>query len=330
MTRLKSVAIMVVLSCVVASLATLAALVPPQFSDAVVALGSMQPIPLPGQIALPGQPCVWATEGTGFLYGSLSENDPDPSKRKYTVFLVTNRHVIEEHAATLAIAKINRTAPLPPGPNCDTEPKTEDSISIRLNPLQYSLQGQKFDLPLKDWFFHTNPNIDIAVYPLNGEFLKEKGLLGLFFTSDQITYNKELLKSNGVAAGDGVFVLGFPMNLAGIQRNYVIVRQGCIARLSEMLDGKSPSFLIDAFIFPGNSGSPVVLKPEITSIYGTKVQSKASLIGIVKSYQPYTDIAFSPQSKRPRISFEENSGLAEVLPVDDIDETIAAWRKLHP
>jgi hypothetical protein len=67
------------------------------------------------------------------------------------------------------------------------------------------------------------------------------------------------LKNLEVAAGDGVFVLGFPTGLAGVQRNYVIVRQGCIARISEMLDGAAPGFLIDAPVYPGNSGGPVVM-----------------------------------------------------------------------
>src|ERR1035441_7443825 len=80
-----------------------ATLVPPQLANAVVALGSMQPV------MLPGQPCVmqWATEGTGFLYGYLVQNDPDPTKRMYEVYLVTNRHVIEDHATAQAISRIS-------------------------------------------------------------------------------------------------------------------------------------------------------------------------------------------------------------------------------
>ena len=117
------------------------------------------------------------------------------------------------------------------------------------------------------------------------------------------------------------------MNLAGVQRNYVIVRQGGVARSSEMLDHASKTFLIDAFVFPGNSGSPVVLRPEVASIEGTKPQLNALLMGLVTSYRPYTEYALSAQTKRPRITFEENSGLAEVLPVDVIDEAIKAWRE---
>jgi hypothetical protein len=38
--------------------------------------------------------------------------------------------------------------------------------------------------------------------------------------------------------------------LAGLQRNYVIVRQGVIARISEMIEGASTTFMRDAFVFP--------------------------------------------------------------------------------
>ena len=95
------------------------------------------------------------------------------------------------------------------------------------------------------------------------------------------------LKEIGSTAGDGVFVLGFPMDLAGAQLNYVIVRQGIIARINELLDKASSTFLLDAFVFPGNSGSPVILKPEITSIEGTPHNMRAYLIGVVDSYKAY-------------------------------------------
>lgn len=116
------------------------------------------------------------------------------------------------------------------------------------------------------------------------------------------------------------------MNLAGIQRNYVIVREGIVARISEMLEGKSSTFLLDSFVFPGNSGSPVVIKPEFTSIVGTKANRNSYLIGVVHGYRSYSDVAVSQQTHRPRIIFEENSGLAEVIPMDRVDETIEAFR----
>lgn len=294
--------------------------VPPYFPDAVVALGSARPL-------VSGPPCAvqWVTEGTGFLYGYLVKGDPDPTKRMYAVYLVTNRHVIEDHATTQAISRLQQAQSAQSGENCGTTFTAEGMISVRMNPLNSSLQGRKFDLPVKDWSYHPTKDVDIAAILLDPQSLKTEGLQDMFFANDTVVANKEKLKAKGVSAGDGVFVLGFPMNLAGIQRNYVIVRHGCIARISEMLDGTSPSYLVDAFIFPGNSGSPVILKAELSSISGTPAQTRAELVGVVKSYIPYIDVAFSPQTKSERITFEENSGLAEVLPADYIDEAIKAW-----
>jgi hypothetical protein len=94
-----------------------------------------------------------------------------------------------------------------------------------------------------------------------------------------------------------------------------------------MLEDASTSFMIDSFVFPGNSGGPVILRPDLFAIQGTKSHTSAALIGVVTDYRPYTDVAISPQTNRARILFEENSGLADVLPIDFVEETIKAWRK---
>ncbi|RDV05531.1 S1 family peptidase [Undibacter mobilis] len=236
---------------------------------------------------------------------------PGPNQKKgYEVYLVTARHVIEAHRKS---------------------GKTE--VQVRINPKDPKTPIQQFKIPDRPnpgeatWFFHPDNDIDIAIVRVNFEALYPLGYEPSFFLGDTNALTKARLIDRQVSAGDGTFVLGFPMNLAGSQKNHVIVRQGVIARISEMLEGASKTFMIDALVFPGNSGGPVVLRPEIVAIDGTKSQPSANLIGVVTSYKPYTDVAVSPQTGRPRIAFEENSGLAEVLPIDYVDETIDAWRK---
>jgi hypothetical protein len=80
--------------------------------------------------------------------------------------------------------------------------------------------------------------------------------------------------------------------------------------------------VVDALVFPGNSGGPVILKPELMSIEGTKSNNKSVIIGVIKSYIPYRDVAVSEQTGLPRIIFEDNSGLSIVEPIDHIIETI--------
>jgi hypothetical protein len=286
-----------------------ATLVPPWFLDCVVALGETlsesDPRNPTAQTAKPQK--VWFTEGTGFFYGYLIRDDPDPAKRQYEIYLVTAGHVIAGHLAKDApdiFVRVN-----------SKDPTKAEGFALSSHPA-----------PGEGGWFSSPTGKDISAIQVNFQLLVDQGFQVAFFANDVATANRGKLKELEVAAGDGVFVLGFPMNLAGAQRNYVIVRQGSIARISDLLDSTSATFMIDSFVFPGNSGGPVVLRPEAMSISGTKSQQNAYLVGIVLSYEPYSDIAVSLQTKQARIVFQENSGLASVLPTDDIDALIRQWR----
>lgn len=98
---------------------------------------------------------------------------------------------------------------------------------------------------------------------------------------------------------DAVFVLGFPMGVVGQTRDYVVLRQAYLPALDSPYT--VTSFLIDSLISPGNSGGPVVLKPEM-AIEGTTLITKAYLIGVVKAYLPYTDVPFSMRVKLTKVT----------------------------
>ncbi len=107
------------------------------------------------------------------------------------------------------------------------------------------------------------------------DVLKKDGIKAEFILGDDNSVDVAKAKELGVSEGDGVFVLGFPLQLVGGERNFVIVRQGIIARIGDMLEGYSKTFLVDTFIFPGNSGGPVFLRPEVVAITGTKSQGNS-------------------------------------------------------
>src|SRR5580698_1009846 len=65
-----------------------ATLVPPIYLDSVVALGFSAP-GLKDNVPVAR---TWHTTGTGFFYGHLATDDPDPAKRLYSTFLVTAKH----------------------------------------------------------------------------------------------------------------------------------------------------------------------------------------------------------------------------------------------
>jgi len=262
------------------------ALIPPFFPDRVVAIG------------------VDSSEGerkcvaSGFLYGHHVA-DLEDGQKQYMVYLVTNRHVFE------GMSKVYlRFNPRAEGP----------AREYTLNLLD------KNNSPL--WFADSTPKIDVAVIRINLELLKGRAMQADYFRSDQHAASIEKLNELGITEGDFAYILGFPMGLIGGERNTAIVRSGSIARIRDTLAKANQEFLVDAFVFPGNSGGPVISKPEALSIQGTKSQSTAYLIGIVKSYVPYQDVAVSLQTKRPRVVFEENSGLAAVHPIDFIEDAI--------
>ncbi|TMJ05948.1 MAG: trypsin-like peptidase domain-containing protein [Alphaproteobacteria bacterium] len=284
-----------------------AALLPPEFTKSVVAIGFIQ------TTVDPGKPSTsrWVTIGTGFLYGFLFKDDPEPKNRLYQVYLVTAKHVIIEHLAA------------------------KRDLQIRVNPKDETARGTEFTIPTEPpppsarWFVNPDGS-DIAIVQINFNLLKEGNYDAFFLQGDTHAAPISKMKEIGSSAGDGVFVVGFPLNLAGIERNYVIVRQGIIARLEELFNKASRTFLIDSFAFPGNSGGPVFIKPELTSIQGTKANHNCYLIGLVVGYKPYDEVAISTQTKQPRIIFQENSGLADTLPVDVIDDTIKAYMQAFP
>ena len=172
------------------------------------------------------------------------------------------------------------------------------------------------------WESHSNTEIDLAAICLDADFLRDEGISYDYFHSDLHLMPLSQMANQGMSEGDFIYVLGFPMGIMAPDRQYVISRTGIIARLRDALERTNNDFMIDSMIFPGNSGGPVINKPEIISIEGTNSVPSPYLIGIIASYLTYTDTAVSKQTGQSRVVFEENSGLAVVIPADYVLETI--------
>lgn len=266
------------------------ALLPPFMLDCVVSIG------------ISGTNHITAWIGTGFFYG-YPTNKNEKGEQMYAIYLVTNKHVIGDYS----------------------------KVWIRLNP-QDGQPGKDFELELVDkdgkkmWHEHHDPSVDLAVRRINAGFLRDQNLRYGFFSDDIHVSVRENLKDGTLSEGDPVYVLGFPMGQTGSHRLYTICRLGVIARCRDWIEDRSKEILVDAAVFPGNSGGPVIAGFYLASITGTKTREAASFIGIVQSYIPYQDVAISQQTKRPRIVFEENSGLASVIPADFLRDIL---REIH-
>ncbi len=160
-----------------------------------------------------------------------------------------------------------------------------------------------------DWTFHQDPTVDLAVIPF-----------AIDFTRDDIKRaGKDLFEAfERLTEGEDIFFLGYPALDIKMEKHIKpIVRSGIISLVMT-----NKTFLIDANVFPGNSGSPVFLKPSFMHYQGSKVDTvnPAKFIGIISAYLSYRDTALSQQTGRPRITFEENSGLANVYSGSIIEE----------
>jgi S1-C subfamily serine protease len=246
---------------------------------------------------------------TGFLIGFLTENNPDITKRKYRLFLVTNRHVFNDF----------------------------DQLWLRFN--KKDKGTERFAIKLKEnnevkWLAHKDPNVDLAMLSINHNILNEKNVDWIFINEEMFAFPNKYSEI-GIELGDEVFLLGFPMGISGKYQNYAIVRGGTIARFDEEIIKSEKSILLDATVFPGNSGGPVITKPELASLDGTRAVSSPYLIGVVSGYKLYKEPLYSHQSSPPSIAAIsiENSGLASIVPMNFVKDIykdfISSQKKLE-
>lgn len=268
------------------------AIIPDFFLNAVVALG------------VDGDNGGMHWIGTGFIVGRTEAYDSSLS----TYYIITNKHVI----------------------------KYQDYFYVRFNSTGGTLvkdyRVALYDNTRSPMFSeHPNENTDvIAIQILPQTLINDKSIWGAFDLTDH-ALTLEQMQNSGVVEGSLVYALGFPMNLVDPIK-VPICRLGCISRITDafLLKNRMPVFLVDAQTFPGNSGGPIVSRPEQISIGGTPHNNCANLIGILSAYIPYKETLYSRQTGRDRMTQEENSGLTIVHPVDRIKEVVELeWARVE-
>jgi|Deesub1362B_J571_1020462.scaffolds.fasta_scaffold08641_2 hypothetical protein len=164
-----------------------------------------------------------------------------------------------------------------------------------------------------NWIFHQNPEVDIGIIPFGLDPQKD---------DVKIIPDEMFLLSDDIFELYDVFFLSYQPGIKFQKRIAPIIRSGTISIINE-----DKTFYVDAPAFPGNSGSPVFLKPSPIrfvdngiSIGGDKLGGK--FVGIIGEYIPYQEVAISTQTGRPRVIFEENTGLSKVWSVIFIREIL--------
>ena len=187
---------------------------------------------------------------------------------------------------------------------------------VRFNKLQ-DREQQTFRISLlaggkPTWFLH--PKADVAVIRTSWKDLDAKGARWETFVAERGTLTRIAASDFGLLEGDEVFMIGFPIGWREAQQDYPIVRHGTLAQIQGWLRKEHDTFLIDSAGFPGNSGGPVITKPQLKTVDGVQSSSGFLLIGMVSNLKTWK---------------EEGTGeildlvdLVEIIPMDLIDETI--------
>lgn len=201
-------------------------------------------------------------EGTGTAFAFILEREG----QKYP-FLVTNKHVVE--GARSGVLTFTRSTD-------DGEPIIGSA---------HRLQIQNFeDL----WHGHNDPDIDVAVAPLAplAEEMNRRSGITPFIPpiEDSIIPENDILSE--LHALEEVTFIGYPNGVWDTSNFLPVARQGVTATPITMDFQGKQQFLIDASVFPGSSGSPVLILDigMHTSKFGkTKIASRILFLGVISS-----------------------------------------------
>lgn len=182
---------------------------------------------------------------------------------------------------------------------------------------------------------HRNNEIDVAIIDVT-EVLSSIKYKIRPLSFDLLASNDDLT-NNEIYIGDDILVLGYPDGIYDEKLLLPLVRSGIISSLPANdyhynlnmrnkydLPSTLHGFLIDAIIFPGSSGSMVILKSEYRPIIQNKLIAytrKASLIlGIVRGSLPIFDSALNSYARIGIGIVESSISIRELINEFDINQ----------
>ena len=251
--------------------------------------------------------------GTGFFVFRPIKGDEGH------VLLITNKHVLPPEGTAKSI-RIRVTV----GP--------ADKPSVHFVEVPVVGHNGKY---LPNVKLHPKQGFDVAAVNVTDTIVKE-GIQATWLPLDLFS-TPERLKSEAITVGDEIFLLGFPDAIFDARNVSPLLRTGVIAtvplegyafndalRAKFGLPDRIDGFLIDANVFPGSSGSVVVLKQQATTIgpQGQTVVSAAKkipyVLGIVSGSIPISDAA---------LGTTQRMGLGIVYSADAIRTVIELFYK---
>ena len=226
--------------------------------------------------------------GTGFLVGRK-----DFVSDAYTIYLITNYHIVENKCEI--VVRFNK----------------KDIFDYRDYGIKL-IDGEVMN-------FSKHDNADIIAIQISPNVLNNDNSEYNWFSLDKHALTINQMEETDVIEGCLVYSLGFPINMIGENRKTPICRLGCISRVSDLFSNRNNEYLIDLQAILGNSGAPVINRPEDTYIQGTAHNTSSNLIGIISGTIDYSEQCEDDKCTKEH---ERNSGIATVHTVDAIMEVV--------
>ena len=271
------------------------------------------PVPAGAKATTPDKPAqvLGMMNGTGFL---LFRN---VGITKGTVYLVTNRHVLPPEGTPKEI-------------QLRVVVRQEDG-SPRIDQISVPVVGPDGKY-LPTVRTHPDPATDVAAVDIGAtafgskfQVLIEAVMTGRYLNTSMLMTTGQL-KDAGVGLGSQVFILGYPAAIFDPRNVMPVLRVGIIStdpltgfnfneelRRNMNFPEHMNGFLIDANVYPGSSGSLVLLAPDSCTAKPDQPARPPVILGIVSGSIPIFDASLRSY---------ERIGLGMVYSADTIKEVL--------
>jgi hypothetical protein len=248
--------------------------------------------------------------GTGFIFNyKIDEQHQIP-------FIVTCRHVVDGFASgTFSFVQ-----------NKDGKPNLGQKCVVTVPDLQNFV------------FYDPNPRIDVALIPL-APILRYFDLTGQnpFFVNLDKNLVPDKNAAENLSAIQPIVFIGYPYGIHDEMNLLPIARRGFTASPYVVDYNGLPLFLIDASVFPGSSGSPVMVLDEggYTTKQGIFLGGRAYFLGLVDQAYIHTEhgvVRFMPlptQQFVPVYDEHQYFNLGAVIKAKAIINTMSQFVKTY-
>jgi hypothetical protein len=250
-------------------------------------------------------------QGTGFVVSIPVAADPN----RLWVYLVTAQHVVHTNSNDLS-------SPL------------FSELWVRVNNKSGDSSMHKLEIipsgPNQTIFFHSDPSVDLAVLSIRPT---DADKLDIKTMPEQMLTSTDDFKKLNIGVGTDMFFTGMFTGFLGEKKSYPIVRFGKLAMVPDekikFSGSLAEGYLMEAFSFGGNSGSPVFFYPSSDNTPGMMNLGPPNIkiAGVMRGFFGDPEqilFAENPSAANgPPIPYSKgNTGIAFVVPAHFISEIL--------